>query len=162
MNWIAIIVAALVPMALGMIYYNPKVVGTAWMKAAGVTPDAAKTANLPLIYGLCLFFAFLLALSLQSVVIHQMGAFSLVLGVDSPEADMVRKNLGPGGAWEHQYRTFGHGALHGILISIGIVLPVFATNAMFERKSFKYVLINWFYWTMTITVMGGILCAWTK
>lgn len=165
MNWIAIIVAALVPMALGMIYYNPKVFGTAWMKAAGVTPDAAKTANLPLIYGLSLFFAFLLAMSLQPIVIHQWGVTSALLNaVEDPAravgAKAILEKFQGTGEYAAEFRTFGHGFFHGVLISIFFVLPIFATNAMFERKSAKYILINVFYWLLTISVMGGIISAW--
>ena len=32
-------VAALVPLLIGSIWYNPKVFGTAWMKATGFTDD---------------------------------------------------------------------------------------------------------------------------
>jgi hypothetical protein len=56
--------------------------------------------------------------------------------------------------------TFKHGAFHGVLISIMIVLPVFATNALFEQKSFKYVAINVGYWVVTFALMSGLLNAW--
>ena len=58
------------------------------------------------------------------------------------------------------FRTFKHGALHGTLIGIFLVFPIILTNAMFERKSFKYALLNMGYWTITIALMGGILCQW--
>ena len=36
----------------------------------------------------------------------------------------------------------------------------FATNALFEMKSAKYVLINVGYWILTFALMGGLLNAW--
>lgn len=58
------------------------------------------------------------------------------------------------------YRTFKHGALHGAMTGIFIALPILATQAMFERKSLKYVLINAGYWIITLALMGGIVCQW--
>ena len=37
MNWLAIIVSALVPLIIGAIWYHPKVFGSAWMHATGIT-----------------------------------------------------------------------------------------------------------------------------
>ena len=44
------------------------------------------------------------------------------------------------------HRTFGHGALHGIMSGIFVALPIIGTNALFERKGAKYILINSGYW----------------
>lgn len=41
-----------------------------------------------------------------------------------------------------------------------VVLPVIATNAIFEGKSVKYVAVNTGYWMLCITLMGGLLAAW--
>jgi hypothetical protein len=38
------------------------------------------------------------------------------------------------------------------------MLPILATNALFERKGFKYIAINAAYWIITLAVMGGIIC----
>jgi hypothetical protein len=38
--------------------------------------------------------------------------------------------------------------------------PVIAINGMFERKSWKYILINGLYWTVSLTIMGAIVCGW--
>ena len=40
------------------------------------------------------------------------------------------------------FRTFKHGALHGTIAGIFIALPIIGTNALFERKSAKYIFIN--------------------
>ena len=59
------------------------------------------------------------------------------------------------------FMTFKHGALHGSMLGLFVALPVFATNALFEMKSFKYVAINAGYWIVTMALMGGIINAWT-
>jgi hypothetical protein len=43
-----------------------------------------------------------------------------------------------------------------------LVLPVIGTNALFERKSGKYIFINWGYWAVSMTLMGGTICQWAK
>ena len=45
LNFLAIVVAAIVPLLIGAIWYNPSVLGTAWMKASGMTEEKMKTGN---------------------------------------------------------------------------------------------------------------------
>jgi len=157
LNIYAILVAAVTALVVGFVWYHPKVFGTAWMHEAGLTEDQLKTGNFAKIFGLALVFAFLLAMALPSLVIHQMGALSLVggnaaLAKPSYEAFMFD--------YSEVFRTFKHGVLHGVMTGIFIALPILGTNALFERKSAKYILINSGYWIVTLAIMGGIICAW--
>ena len=45
MNWLAILVSALIPLIIGAIWYHPKVFGTAWMHATGITEDKIKSMS---------------------------------------------------------------------------------------------------------------------
>ena len=63
-------------------------------------------------------------------------------------------------SYGENYRSFKHGALHGAMTGVFLGLPILATQAVFERKSFKYVAINVGYWILTIALMGGIVCQW--
>lgn len=58
------------------------------------------------------------------------------------------------------FRTFKHGALHGFITGVFIALPITAINALFEQKSWKYILINAGYWIVSLTNMGAIICGW--
>ena len=49
-NWYILPLAALIPMVVAMVWYNPKVFGNAWMKAAGMTEEKAKGANMFLVF----------------------------------------------------------------------------------------------------------------
>jgi hypothetical protein len=155
-------IAALVPTIVGFIWYNPKFLGKAWMEATGLTQETAqKGFNMPLVFGLSLFLSFLLAFSMASVVIHQMGLFSMMK--DVPE--MNDPNSVTSQAYHHlmsnfsgNYRSFKHGALHGTLLGVFTILPIIATSAMFERKSFKYIAINAGYWIVSLAIMGAIIC----
>ncbi|WP_406685301.1 DUF1761 domain-containing protein [Seonamhaeicola sp. MEBiC1930] len=157
MNYLAIIVAALVPLVLGFIWYNPKVLGTAWMKESGVTEEKMKGANMPVIFGISLLLSIMLAFFIQGIVIHQMGAFSLTGGDVAnalPSYEAFMNDYGSA------FRTFKHGALHGFIAGLFFVFPIMATNGMYERKSWKLTFINVGYWTLTLMIMGSIICGW--
>jgi UDP-N-acetylmuramyl pentapeptide phosphotransferase/UDP-N-acetylglucosamine-1-phosphate transferase len=64
LNWIAIIVSALVFFGLGAVWYNPAVFGTMWMQETGNTKEKAKSANMPKMMGLTMLFSFVMALNL--------------------------------------------------------------------------------------------------
>ena len=67
-NLIVSALAALFPLALGFVWYNPKVFGNAWMAGAGLTQETAqKDFNMPLVFGLNFVFSFLIAISLEAV-----------------------------------------------------------------------------------------------
>ena len=157
LNPIAIVAAAVSALVVGFIWYNPKVFGNAWMQAAGVTDEQIKGGNMLKIFGLALLFAFLLATALPGIVIHQMGAFSLMGG---DEASALPSYAAFMADYSDAFRTFKHGALHGVLTGDFIALPIIGTNALFERKNAKYILINSGYWIVTLGVMGAIICGW--
>ena len=163
MNWLAIIVAALVPTFVGFIWYNPKVLGTAWMQAAGMTEEKIKGTNMGVIFGVSLVLSVLLALYTQFLTIHQMHVGSILMdepGFGDPNSEVGAFMADFMSKYGNNFRTFSHGLVHGILAGIFFVLPVLGTNALFERKGWKYILINVGYWTVTLGLMGGILCGW--
>lgn len=51
------------------------------------------------------------------------------------------------------------GALYGFLTGFGWVFMAIGVTAMFELKSWKYLLINGGYWVVTLTLMGVIIGA---
>ncbi|OUS01054.1 hypothetical protein A9Q86_09935 [Flavobacteriales bacterium 33_180_T64] len=131
-NWLSIILATLTPMFIGFIYYHKAVFGKAWLDSIGMTDEKAKKANLAVTLSVSLVFSFLLSfflLNFNNDGINQEGEFD----------------------------TFLHGAWHGTFIAIIIVTPVIITNGLFERKRWKSMLINVFYWIITLALMGGIL-----
>jgi hypothetical protein len=155
-------VAALIPLATGFIWYHPKVFGNAWMKSAGLSEERVKGANMALIFGLTYIFSLLIAFVLSGITIHQFGLLSLmadqpdVYNPDSPAGQELKELMDRYG---DRYRTFGHGAFHGAIAGIFLAFPVIAVNALFERKNFRYSLINSGFWIVTIALMGGLVCA---
>jgi hypothetical protein len=132
-NFLAIILASLVPMIMGFIYYHPKVFGKAWMDSLGITEADAKKGNMAVIFGVSLLMSFMMSMF-------------LLIQVDGP-------------GQEGQFDTFKHGAFHGFLISLMLAMPVMVTNGLFERKNFKNMAINVIYWMITLSLMGGVIDA---
>lgn len=152
---IAILIAALVPLVLGAIWFNPSVLGKAWMKASGMTEEKAKGANIPLIMVLSFVFNFFIAFILGSMVVHQTGLFALLSNeADAAELQKLMEVHGD------KFRSFGHGVLHGVIAGLFFATPMIATHALYERRGFKYIAINGGYWIVSLAIMGGIICAW--
>ncbi len=149
-------IAALVPLLVGFVWYNPKVFGNAWMKSIGATPESLQGGNMALILGLCYLFALMLAASLMPIVIHQFAFGSVFQGDESTESAAYMKNFYE--TYGTRFRTFKHGALHGTISALFIALPLIGTNALFERKGFKYIAIHVGYWVVTLALMGGVIC----
>jgi hypothetical protein len=154
-NLWAIPLAAVAALVVGFIWYNPKVFGNAWMKASGMTEEKMKGGNMLAIFGLALLFAAMLASALMQMTNHQFGAQSLVGGDPSTALPSYAAFMAD---YSSAFRTFEHGALHGVLAGIFVALPIIGTNALFERKGAKYIFINVGYWIVTLAVMGAILC----
>ncbi|TYA74178.1 DUF1761 domain-containing protein [Seonamhaeicola marinus] len=156
-NFLAIAAAAVSALVVGFIWYNPKVFGTAWMKAADMTEDKMKGANMGKIFAMAFIFAILLALGMHTLTIHQIGAMGMVGGDLENALPSYAAFMSDYGT---AHRSFGHGALHGFFAGIFVGLPILGTNALFERKGAKYILINAGYWAVTMAVMGAIICGW--
>lgn len=156
-NFLALLAAAVSTLFVGFVWYHPKVFGTIWMRESGMTEEKMKGSNMLLIFGTAVFYAFLISLVLQSLTIHQMGAFGMIGG------DLT--NVKPSytafmADYGDAYRTFKHGALHGFIAGLFLALPIIGTNALFERKSFKYTFVSGGFWIVSLMLMGGIICAW--
>lgn len=159
-NFLITAVAAIVPLIMGFIWYNPKVFGDAWMKECNFSIETMEKPN-PIVFLYCFLLSFLLAFILNTFVIHQFGFFSVLMNDPSLMESGSELNLYAADFMEkygNNFRTFKHGALHGTMMGLLVIIPVFGTNAIFEKRTFKYVLINGGYWTVSLALMGGILC----
>lgn len=151
------LVAALASLAIGFVWYNPKVFGGIWMRETGMTEEKAREANMAVMLLMTLFYSFLIAFILHMLVIHQFGAMGMIGGkpeLAKPSYDAFMADYGT------EFRTFKHGALHGFMSGLFFALPVVGTGALYERRSWKYTLVAGGYWVVTCMVMGGIVCAW--
>lgn len=157
-NLYALLTAAFSSLVIGMIWYNPKVFGNAWMKESGVSPDPNVKPNMLKMFLGTFIYAFLIAFILQFLVVHQWGASGMIGGDPSKALPSYAAFMADYGT---HFRTFKHGMLHGFMTGLFFALPVIGVGAIYENRRFKYTLIAGGYWVVTCMVMGGILCAWT-
>jgi hypothetical protein len=156
------LVAALSTFITGFIWYNPKVFGTAWMKAEGLTEEQLKKGNMAKIFGLSFVFAFIAGFAvIHPVVIHQFGAVGMIGAKEEIAKNSVSYKAFMA-EFETAYRTFKHGALHGTILGLLFVFPVIAINGLYSHKPFKLTLITAGYWVVTLAIMGGIICGWSE
>lgn len=142
MNYIAIIVAGLIPAIIGGIYYGP-LFGKAWMNSLGKTEEELKPNNMAIAYGGSVLMAMLLSVSLNFVI------------------QLVHKDVNEAGElFINTHATFGHGALHGALIGVSFLVPVIVSLGIFHKFNWKTNLLNAIFWTLCLAVMGGILDVW--
>jgi len=166
MNYLVYIGTALVPLVFGALWYNPKFgFGNAWLKASGITDEYARGANMAVVMGLLFLFSLMLALALSRYTVHQFGVeslFTMQEDFKDPNSEISKYNADFLSKYGHLHRTFGHGAVHGVLAGLFFALPFIATGALFERRGFKYIAIHVGYWVITCAIMCGILCAFLK
>ncbi|WP_439131185.1 DUF1761 domain-containing protein [Polaribacter sp.] len=160
MNFYIFFLVALVPMILGAIWYGP-LFGKAWMSEMGFTTESLKDTNMLKTLAICFILSVLVAFALMPMTIHQMGVYSTLAGEpgfaeQTGEAYSYFENFVT--TYGDRFRTFKHGAFHGIIYGVFLVLPILGIIAVFEKKSLKYVAINASYWIVTLAIMGGIVC----
>jgi len=158
-NFWMFFITALIPLIIGSIWYNPKVMGTSWMKANGFKEEDLAGANMFAIFGLSYLFGIFISLGLSGVVIHQTNVFQVMMPDIAEAGNAAQQQFNDLMAvYGDRFRDWKHGALHGAIFSILFALPLIAINAMFERRGGKYIFIHFGYWLITLTLIGAVLC----
>ncbi len=141
-NWLAIIVAGLVPSILGAIYYGP-LFESQWLSSLGKTKEEMVPNNMPVTYGLALIMALLASMSIKMIL------------------EGMHKDVNAAGElFFNSTHTFGHGALHGAFLAIFFVCPIIVSLSLFQKNSGKNIILNVIFWIACFALMGGILDAW--
>jgi hypothetical protein len=126
---VAILASGVVAVLIGMIWYHPKVFGSAWMRWSNITPEMAERGKRKM--PLMAFFGFLAA----TLVAYVMSYVSAAWGFYS---------------WD--------GALQlGFWCWLGFVAPTMLGSVLWEQKPFRLYLINAFYWLVVMLVMAQMI-----
>ena len=160
--WITFLIA-LIPLAVGALYYGPLLFSKVWQREAGVTDEMLQNGNMLKIMGLSYVYSFLVGLLLQMVVVHQFGLsgmFGMLGDQWLVEGSALMTDLDALDAKYGMYSRhmhFGHGALHGGFFGLVFVGGIISINGLFERKTWKYMLLHTGYWTISLALMGGAI-----
>lgn len=165
-NFLAVFVAALVPILIGSVWYHPKVFGKIWMEINGFTEDTLKVGNMAIIFVVSFILSILLSFDLNFVVVHQTHVYSALMdmanvaAIDDPSTPLGAYYADFVTNYGSNFRTFKHGALHGVLATLFFILPIVGITALFERRGFKYIFLHLGYWMVCLVIMGGIISGW--
>ena len=130
MNCWEIIVAAIVYMALGAVWYSPMLFGNAWMKGIGKTKEQLTAGLSPLSYVWALVLSFLAAYGIARICV-----------------------------WA-QRGTVWDGIVVGLLAGTCFVLSSMGVNDIFEQRSRQLSFINVLYHIAGFILIGIIIGAW--
>ncbi len=141
-NWLAILVAGLIPSIVGFIYYGP-VFGKQWLSSLGKTEAEMEPSNPAVTYGLATLTSLLLAFSMNALI------------------QFLHRDLNDAGELVFSsHNTFGHGAMHGAFMCIFVALPPLISMALYHKMPGKTILMNVVFWILCFAIMGGILDVW--
>jgi hypothetical protein len=136
-NYLAVLVAAIVQFVVGMAWYSPMLFGKVWMKEMGFTEKDMKAAKSK---GMMkeMVIALVMGLVMAYVLSHVTWMAGEVLG----SADWMR------------------GLTTGFWMWLGFVGTVFVHGALWEQKSWRLVAINASHWLVALLAMGAVIGAW--
>ena len=132
-NYLAVLVAAIVPMVLGFLWYGP-LFGKQWMAWSGVVPDAGAKAKVNIGYAV----AFVGALLMSYVLSHLIVFASAYMQTSGTVA----------------------GLSTGFWVWLGFVAPVLLGHTLWEGKPWKLYFLNNSYQLLSLLIMSAILAAW--
>ncbi len=129
-NFLAVVVAGLVAMVIGALWYSPMLFGKSWMKMVGMSAKdmkAAKAAGMSKYYAIALLGQFVMAYVL-----------SVVLGVFSPESMIEALKI-------------------GFWMWLGFIATTTISGVLWEKKPLKLYVLNNAYSLVVLVVMAGVL-----
>lgn len=130
-NWLAIVVAAIVPMVIGAIWYSPMLFAKQWMTLIGKTEEEIKKAGNPAsMYGVTFAATLVMAYVLNYFVYYT------------------------------ESNTFLLGMKIGFAAWLGFVATTSLASVTFEFKQRGLYFINVAYNLVCLTIMGGVLAVW--
>ena len=129
-NHWAVLVCAIANLALGALWYSPLLFYKVWLKENNLTEEIIKQKFSPL------------KMYGLSFILSLIISYNLAFFLGDNKTDLV---------W---------GTTAGFLSGFGFSALIFSVVALFEQRSWKYILINGGYITVYFTIIGFILGAW--
>ncbi len=132
-NFLAILVAGIVSMAIGFLWYSPLVLGKPWMKEKGLSAESLKKAqkDMGMLYGI----SFVVALVSGYVLFHVM---------------FLSENF-------FHYTRFTTGVMSAFWMWLGFMMPVQVTATIFGGKNWKLLGIDTGYQLASLLAMGIVI-----
>ena len=129
-NYLAVVVSAVVYWVIGALWFSPAVFGKIWMKGIGKTQDQLKEGFSYMAFVWSFIWSFIAAYGIARFLVWTGG------------------------------NSIGDGFVIGLLAGISFVIAPFVINNLFERRSKSLLVINALYHVVGLIVSGLIIGAW--
>lgn len=133
-NYVAVLVASIISMVVGFVWYSPMVLGKPWMKERGFTKESLKKAQKEMgkLYAISFVVSLITAYVLYHVTVMSMNYF--------------------------HYDKLSTGLISAFWMWFGFVMPVQVTNTIFsDKKSVKLLAIDTGYQLVALLGMGLVI-----
>jgi len=131
LNWLAILVAGVINMVIGAIWYSPMVFGKTWMKEMGMKEgDAMGGKSMVQSYLITFIGALLMGYALAMAVAWQGGSMS----------------------------SDGMMVAFWLWLGFAIVIPL--NDVIFGKKTWNFWMLNGAYYLVVLLVNGALLATW--
>jgi hypothetical protein len=133
LNWLAVIVAAVLWFALGAAWYHPAVLGKPWMRSVDWDPEASPPAMTTMSY-------------VGPFVAYLVGAIAIGMLALATASD-----------------TFGEGLVLGLVVGVGISAALFYVTAVFDpqkKEPMTWFWISGLYHLIGIVVAAVLVSIW--
>lgn len=132
-NYIAVLVSAVVSMAIGFAWYSPFVLGKPWMKLKGYTESSLKAEQKKMgpLYGLSFVVALITAYALSHIMSLSMNFY--------------------------HYNPIMTGLTSAFSMWLGFVMPVQVTATIFGDKKWQLLAIDTGFQLASILAMGIVI-----
>lgn len=143
LNWLGLLAAVAATMALGFLWYSPKLpTGRAWMRAVRAQDmERCGPTRMAAAMGLMVLGTVLL----MFVLAHVLVAFRDAQGLDQDPPERAF-DLGA-----------GQGAMAGFWMWLGFVVPVQLNLVAFEQRSWTYFAVSAGYYLVALALSGLLL-----
>ncbi len=134
LNLVPVIIAGVINIILGALWYSPLVVGKLWMRSMGKTEEELKQGFSSAAMGMTYVVNTIASLVFAYVLAH-LVKFSMV-------------------------NTFSQGVMIGFWVWLGFVVTTVIPGYMYESRPKMLYFLFIVYQLISITIMGGFLAIW--
>ncbi len=157
-NWLLLSLTSLVPIIVAYLWFNPSIYVRIFK---GWDLSQFNIRWTPSSISILLVLGFMYSITLSYQVIHQLHFQSLLMnevGFMKQEGSAYKDLVYIFELYGKNFRSFSHGAFHGLLNSIFIVLPILVYGRFASGSSWRSVFFQWLFWTICGVTMGGLIC----
>ena len=130
LNFLAVLVAGVVYMILGALWYSPVLFGNSWMKNIGKTKEQVTADASPINYLIALILSFIAAYGIARIMV-----------------------------WSGE-KSIGNGIMIAIVVGVCFVFTSMGVNDTFENRPRSLMAMNILYHLVGFVIMGIIIGAW--